>query len=84
MGYEKIISQKGGQMKKIKHKEIHIDSAIVDIIKVPNGSSKLIIEQVDDENHHTEIYINHYRIQDWTKKPIDGELLSSNYERIIG
>ena len=72
---------KGENMKKIKHKEIHINSAIVDIIKVPNGNSKLVLEQVDDDNHHTIIYINHYRIQDWTKKPTEGELLSSNYKK---
>ena len=57
-------------------KEIHINSAILDINKV-NGKDVLVIEQVDNDGKGIDyIYINNFSIQDWRKKPIDGELLT--------
>jgi len=72
-------------MKKIKRRELHFEEAIIDIIKDNNGNSKLVIEVIDDEysisKFHTEIYINHFRIQDWRRKAIEGELVAhSNME----
>jgi len=72
-------------MKKVKRRELHFEEAIIDIIKDNNGNSKLVIEVIDDEyfnsKYHTEIYINHFRVQDWRRKPIEGELvLHSNME----
>lgn len=57
-------------------KEIHINSAILDINKV-NGKDVLVIEQVDNDGKGINyIYINNFRIQDWRKEAIDGELLT--------
>jgi hypothetical protein len=62
-------------------KEIHINSAILDIEKI-NGKDVLSIEQVDNDGKGINyIYINNFRIQDWRKKINDGELLTrSNHE----
>ena len=72
-------------MKKPKRRELHFEEAIIDIIKDNNGNSKLVIEVIDDEylvsKFHYEIYISHFRIQDWRRKAIEGELIAhSNTE----
>ena len=71
---------------KRKRRELHFEEAIIDIIKDNNGNSKLVIEVIDDEYFNsttinTEISINHFRIQDWRRKSLEGELVShSNME----
>ena len=71
---------------KRKRRELHFEEAIIDIIKDNNGNSKLVIEVIDDEYFNsttinTEISINHFRIQDWRRKAIEGELVAhSNME----
>ena len=61
--------------------EIHINSAILDIETI-NGKDFLTIEQVDNDGKGINyIYINNFRIQDFRKKKIDGELITrSNHE----
>ena len=61
-------------------KEVHINSAILDIVKI-NGKDVLVIDQTDNDGKGIDyIYIKNFRIQDWRNKD-DGELLiRSNHE----
>jgi len=59
----------------MKKKELHINTAILDIVTLPNKNIRLIIEEVDNNKSCTEIYIQNFRIQDWRKDSINGELL---------
>jgi|TARA_A100001391_G_C4841344_1_gene217047 hypothetical protein len=61
-------------------KEVHINNAILDIVKI-NGKDVLVIDQTDNDGKGIDyIYIKNFRIQDWRNKD-DGELLMrSNHE----
>ena len=61
-------------------KEVHINNAILDIVKI-NGKDVLVIDQTDNHGKGIDyIYIKNFRIQDWRNKD-DGELLMrSNHE----
>ena len=62
----------------MKKKELHINTAILDIVTLPNKNIRLLIEEVDNNKSCTEIYIQNFRIQDWRKDQANGKLLAKS------
>ena len=58
-----------------KSREVHIPHALIDISKI-DGKEVLTLEQTDNKGNPLVVYVRNFKVVDWRKEQVKGELLA--------